>query len=356
MNETALFKVVDRGDHRVYTDSRIFRAGDYKDKNFRLTPEELKRVAETFTAPVEVNLEHAPAMLKGKLGQVRSVWVDPNDPESLRGEVVIPKWLDDQLTDEERRVSAEFDRGEGKALVGLALTPTPRVKDAALMAAFTAAHPKSGDDPASPPAAKKSGERKHPMSLKEKLAGAITAFFSAEGIEIPDETTTTKPVPTATDAKVDALAAKVDALIASQTTKTEQKADFSEGDAKRAAATFATGLITDRKILPAERGSVEAAYLAASRADAVKFSDAGEATGEHPTLDAIVASFNARTPHNLTGELLRDIDKDDPALFALGPDYKKKLDEINKPINVSEVYATFNAQQTGNPALNGKGA
>jgi hypothetical protein len=131
----ALFRRTQEGNMRVYRDSLLFRAGDYKDKDFSLSAARLRAVVQTFSAPVPVNLEHAPAMLKGKLGEIRRIWIDEKNPDVLRAEVAIPEWLDEQLEPEERKLSAEFDRGTFK-LLGAALTTAPRVSDAALMAAF----------------------------------------------------------------------------------------------------------------------------------------------------------------------------------------------------------------------------
>jgi hypothetical protein len=74
-------------------------------------------------------------VLDGKLGQVVHVEAS-DDGEELHGIVAIPKWLDSVL--DERKVSATWDRAT-KTLKGLALVRNPRVSDAALMAAFTAA-------------------------------------------------------------------------------------------------------------------------------------------------------------------------------------------------------------------------
>jgi hypothetical protein len=118
----------------VVRTGKLFQAGDYPDKSFSMTPEEMQRAVESFTDPVELDLEHVDTVLQGKLGTVARIWTDGT---SLMGDVALPAWLDGLLTDGERKVSAEWDRAT-KTLRRLALVRNPRVPDAALMAAFSA--------------------------------------------------------------------------------------------------------------------------------------------------------------------------------------------------------------------------
>lgn len=120
------------GDYVIRT-GKLFEAGDYQDKDFTISPEEMQAAVADFT-PLPVDLEHVPTLLDGKLGQLRSIEVG-EDGWSLQGTVALPKWLDDALEGSERKVSATWDRGT-KTLQGLALVRNPRVSDAALMAAF----------------------------------------------------------------------------------------------------------------------------------------------------------------------------------------------------------------------------
>lgn len=114
---------------------KIFEAGQYKDKKFEISPEELCEAIADFQ-PVDVDLEHMPTILDGKLGRLEAVALGA-DGWSLIGTVRLPKWLDSQLADTQRKVSATWDRVT-KKLTKLALVRNPRVKDAALMAAFMA--------------------------------------------------------------------------------------------------------------------------------------------------------------------------------------------------------------------------
>lgn len=113
----------------------IFRAGEYADKNYAMTPEELWAAAEQF-APVPVDLEHTPTVLDHKLGHLQAVELG-DDGATLYGTVALPKWLDDQLGGA-CKVSCTWDR-DSKTLTKLALVQTPRVSDAAIMAAFAKA-------------------------------------------------------------------------------------------------------------------------------------------------------------------------------------------------------------------------
>lgn len=122
------------GGH-VLRRGKIFEAGDYPDKSYAMTPEELWAAAEQF-APVPLDLEHTPTVLDGKLGELRAVELG-DDGATLYGTVALPKWLDEQLGGA-CKVSCTWDR-DAKTLTRLALVQTPRVSDAAIMAAFAKA-------------------------------------------------------------------------------------------------------------------------------------------------------------------------------------------------------------------------
>ena len=120
----------------VLRTGKIFEAGDYPDKNFQLTPEEMMEAIDDFQ-PVDLDLEHMPTIMDGKLGKLEAVALG-DDGWSMVGTVRLPKWLDENvLKDTERKVSATWDRST-KKLTKLALVLNPRVSDAALMAAFAA--------------------------------------------------------------------------------------------------------------------------------------------------------------------------------------------------------------------------
>ncbi len=132
--DSSTAKDTNDGEYILRT-GKIFEAGQYPDKKFEITPEELCEAIADF-APVDLDLEHMPTILDGKLGKLEAVALGA-DGWSLIGTVRLPKWLDKQLGEAERKVSATWDRAT-KKLTKLALVRNPRVKDAALMAAFMA--------------------------------------------------------------------------------------------------------------------------------------------------------------------------------------------------------------------------
>ena len=119
----------------VLRTGKIFEAGQYKDKNFEISSEELCEAIADF-APVELDVEHMPSIFDGKLGVLQAVAL-AEDGKSLIGTVKFPKWLDKVLSTVEKKVSATWDRTT-KRLTKLALVRNPRVKDAAIYAAFMA--------------------------------------------------------------------------------------------------------------------------------------------------------------------------------------------------------------------------
>lgn len=149
------------GNH-VFKTGLIFRAGNYEDKNFVMTPEEIIDAETSFQAvPVDIEHNENMGMLEGELGQLIAVHAS-DDGEELYGTAKIPVWLDNLSkkqnngSDSSYRVSCTWDRGE-KKLKKLAIVKNPRVSDAALMAAFT-----------------QDKIEKNP----EKVAETVTAFFS----------------------------------------------------------------------------------------------------------------------------------------------------------------------------------
>jgi hypothetical protein len=132
--------VAEFDDDYVVRRGLIFRFGDYSDKAFSLTPAEYLAAHADF-APVPIDLSHTGTVLDGKMGELIEAEVRGDE---LHGTVRLRKWLDDVLTEADRKVSCEWDRAT-KRLNKLSLVPTPRVSDAALFASFAAVHPE-GDD------------------------------------------------------------------------------------------------------------------------------------------------------------------------------------------------------------------
>ncbi len=135
-------------DKMVVKKGKIFQIGDYPDKNLKMDLTGLKKMVGRFSQPVPLDLNHHTTLkrLDSKLGRLTKVWHD--DAGAAFGEVEIPEWLnnlvckDDKGNDLELPVSCALGKDdEGLLITKLALTDTPRVSDAAVFAAFSAAHP-----------------------------------------------------------------------------------------------------------------------------------------------------------------------------------------------------------------------
>lgn len=124
--------------YRVYENSLLFVAGDYPDKGIEVTEADLARMVRA-TPPLCLNLEHAKegafSALVCNVGFIRRMWIDPEDPRVVRGEVALPRWLDESLEKKGISMEVPFDK---KRFIGAALTYTPRISEAALMRAVSA--------------------------------------------------------------------------------------------------------------------------------------------------------------------------------------------------------------------------
>lgn len=112
---------------------KLFEPGEYPDKQFTLSPEEMAAAVAAFE-PVPLKSGHPrnPSPLDGKLGWLEEVEV--GDDSALYGMVAYPKLVDEALAGAECTVSTEW-HPETKQLAGLSLVTNPRVPDAVLMAA-----------------------------------------------------------------------------------------------------------------------------------------------------------------------------------------------------------------------------
>jgi len=79
---------------------KLFHVGEFPDKDFTLTADEMAAAVAAFS-PVDVDIEHVPSVLSGKLGRLESVKIDP-DGKTLLGTVALPSWLDARIDDAER--------------------------------------------------------------------------------------------------------------------------------------------------------------------------------------------------------------------------------------------------------------
>lgn len=253
------------GDHVVLPAPVLFRCDDYPDKNFSLSPEEAEfSVIPSFPAPgVELDLEHKPTVLSGKLGRLTKVFSSPNDPYLLSGETRIPKWLDALLGPADRKLSVAFDRTT-KNIIGCGLVRNPRVSDAAMMAAFA----RSEVD--------------------------VPAAVPAPGQTAPSE--------------IEKLQADLAAARAGR------EAEFA-GRIAAEAVQFADGEILSLRKMPRERDALIAQYVRAAKDDAsspaqVDFSGEKVSRVEHLKRSALLAE-----PHKLTEEQLKVTPDGVQALF-----------------------------------------
>lgn len=166
-------------DKIVVKTGEIFTAGDYKDKKFKLTADELPLVVQQFKSPVSLDLDHKTTIqrLDSKLGKLTSIW---HKDDKIFGRVEIPEWLnnvackDEEGNDLPLQVSCAF--GPDKAIKKLALTDNPRVPTAAVFAAFSAAHPDEAEEVKEELVSVGAGELGNEKQFSSDLVKELIAF------------------------------------------------------------------------------------------------------------------------------------------------------------------------------------
>lgn len=338
------------GDEFVeYRDSLLFRCGDYPDKKFAMTPEELYVAAANFT-PCPIGLEHVPNVLDGALGEVREVRLS-DDGMDLLGTVAIPAAIAAKIPPEKRKVSCEFDRTT-KELQKLDLVLNPRVRDACLMAAFarpangtphgrmrmqmihdTAAEGGALCDPNKSPKFTSGKERSGLQAIHDMAAshGAtcrvssggraayskgggrmsfkniVAAWFNKgmpDDFDPADDIVDDDPTVVLSDDRKKAPSGPTEAERRLQA----QVAQLQDRLMRSEAAAFADGLIPARAT-PAERQDLIDEYLQAARDDAsspakVKFSGSDGKGAEGSRVDALKARLARRPERRLDEDLL----------------------------------------------------
>lgn len=316
----------------------IFRAGEYPDKDFAMTPEELQDAVATFS-PVDIGLEHVPTVLNGKLGKIVTVGLSDNW-QDMHGEAEIPRWLDDVLTRDDRKLSVAFDRST-KKIIGCDLVRTPRVKDAVLLAAFSKKH-----TPTAAPATSKvaptpaATPKPEPEEIPTK-----PALFDDSDAEMSKESgepsTESGPVECADDGSNKQTKAKktkkAKPMDDNETPETEgstpSTADFksqqeelqrlrdqvAEERKHRVAAeaiTFAKDEIAANRSMPAEKDALVFAYTLAANDDAA-LGNKVQFSGKTLTrVEALKLQHSARVAHNLDKETLLPSKGKDRATFS----------------------------------------
>jgi len=351
---TATLPALAHDDDYVLRRGKLFEAGEYPDKGYSMTPAELINAVERFTS-CPLDLEHVPTVLDGQLGEVYSIETD-DDGRTLFGTVAVPTWLDTVLGGAVK-VSCTWDR-DSKELARLALVKAPRVADAAIMAAFSAAQEEA--DFATPrhdtyhgqaalqtvhDMAAQNGAVCDPTRAGRGVAPLFAAAHEARAMQmIHDHAVSHGAMCSAISARQAGMSVKeapvqdekrfmdhmraffgiTEEVAPKPTTppptvvtplpKIEDSAEFKAAQAEIAAlreekiasgaTAYADGLIAASLAFPAERDTLIAVFTQAARDDVaiggvVTFA-AGDKTKEGTRVDALRALYEARPAHTLT--------------------------------------------------------
>lgn len=302
----------------------IFEAGSYKDKDFEMTPAELRSAVEAFSQPVDLDIEHIPTVFDGKLGQVVKLSADA-DNKTMHATVRLPKAVNDLLGDGPIKVSPAFHRTT-KQLEKLSLVLNPRVKSAALFEAFSADDSPTEPDPNLVTFAA-SGELATPNTRKLPQGNPMKKFLdwlkaSGAPAEVQEELaafsadtdtdTAARGAASPTVATPAVDPAKFTALEQSNTSLQEQvTALFAQNQAQQAAAIAAEAerrakaAIESNRMLPSMRDELIALFSQALQADAtakVTFSDGPEKS----QVALLQAMIDKNPAHNLTAEFIEN--------------------------------------------------
>lgn len=310
----------------VIKEGKIFEAGDYPDKAISFSPEDLQTAVSVFS-PVDLDLEHIPTVLDGKLGSLQEIRT-ADDGKTLLGKVAIPEWLDKAVGSAPLKVSCTWDRAS-KKLAKLALVLQPRVSDAAVMSAFAAFAGKrhSAQDEQDLQSVHDAVVRlgatcsktesefsKESKQSKEKKMSFKDKFFAwLDGVDA-EATPAPAPVPAPAVPPAPAPVAQVQNSAAAQPDPEierlrRENAEFKAQALSVQAAGWADEMIRAGHAYPAEREHLIAVFSEMAQDDAanpreVTFSSGGEQK-KGTRLDAYKASIAARPAHGLTTEQVR---------------------------------------------------
>lgn len=134
IGETQLDTIKDLKNY-VVKRGKVFEVGDYPDKNFVITQEEMQEAIREFK-PVPLDYEHVKGWLDGKLGYLTNIAMGVGN--SVMGAIALPKKIADLFDDMPVKLSLTWlQTADGKKRIKkAALTANPRVADAVVMAAF----------------------------------------------------------------------------------------------------------------------------------------------------------------------------------------------------------------------------
>ncbi|SRR5579871_608788 len=109
----------------------VFKSGNYPDKNFSMTKDELRLAIADFKKPAPLKIEHKDSILDGKLGEfIRAEYQDGDKEATMSGKVLLPRWLHDLYKDQPIPLSVSWDRAT-KRIAHVGLVTKPRVEGAA---------------------------------------------------------------------------------------------------------------------------------------------------------------------------------------------------------------------------------
>ena len=139
---TANASISDIPGYIVYRDKFLFPEGDFPDKQFSITGDELATQA-AITEQVPLDHAHSSPVcrgpLDGKFGFARNFTVkDRNGKRALFGDIYVDDRIHPLLSTGETNLSCTWTRTD-KRLHNIALVTDPRIEDAVLMAAFAQA-------------------------------------------------------------------------------------------------------------------------------------------------------------------------------------------------------------------------
>lgn len=307
----------------VIKEGKIFEAGDYPDKGIAFTPEDLQAAVAAF-APVDLDLEHIPTVLDGKLGQLQEVKT-ADDGKTLMGKVAIPEWLDKAVGNVPLKVSCTWDRAS-KKLAKLALVLQPRVSDAAIMSAFAefAGKRHSAQDEQDLQsvhdavvrlgAACKKAEFTNKESKEKKMSFKDKFFAWLDGVDAEATPAPPAQTPPAAVQPAPVAAAQVQNSAAAQPDPEVERlrrenAEFKAQAMHAQATSWADEMVRGGHAYPAERDNLIAVFTQLAQDDEanpreVTFSEGSEQK-KGTRLDAYKASIAARPVHGLTVEGVR---------------------------------------------------
>lgn len=303
----------------------LFKAGEYKDKNFTLSPEELAKAVAAFDPhkPVQLTSEHKDSVFNGKLGRLISV-VDNKDA-TFSGYVAVPEWFEGVVPEEKQSLSIEFDRAT-KLIGGCSWTCNPRIEEAVLTAAFMKDMAAFGDlpDVEADPSGEGKGEEVpcEGRALHEKIHGMVGSAKETADPQIhsPEYIKSLDDIQAITGPFVK------DKGKADMSKKpTEKKADvvvFNKESAEQQAIFSFNALVLDRRILPNGKETFLKAYMKLAEQDSVNFSKGEKAD----LVQTMLAQWTGAKQHSLTEEQLR-VTFTESQTLAQNPDKIGKADQ-----------------------------